>query len=272
MNWSTIKYLVHYMFNDKSILITGGTGSFGKKYTKTLLERYKPKKIIINSISQTFRRLESINTPIMHTTKNNPVSVTPFLTEIAPSDSKKCTFSSRLMKSFSKMFSKTRVNTTIARYKKTMRIQKSQGYLLKKSGYKLPPWKKTANLWASIKQENAAPVISVTNHLWNGWNTVCSSILVSIISTHLIITFLPGLTDILTDYYATNTSFLMKYQDISYPDHPTKKSMIYKKDNACCYVNSHNAIPNHQGMKERSTIIFLQKLHCKWNSQNTNYK
>ena len=37
------------MFNDKIILITGGTGSFGKKYTKTLLERYHPKKIIIFS-------------------------------------------------------------------------------------------------------------------------------------------------------------------------------------------------------------------------------
>lgn len=37
------------MFNDKSILITGGTGSFGKKYTKVLLERYNPKKIIIYS-------------------------------------------------------------------------------------------------------------------------------------------------------------------------------------------------------------------------------
>jgi len=37
------------MFNNKNILITGGTGSFGKKYTKILLERYKPNKIIIYS-------------------------------------------------------------------------------------------------------------------------------------------------------------------------------------------------------------------------------
>ncbi|MGB6329974.1 MAG: UDP-N-acetylglucosamine 4,6-dehydratase (inverting) [Halarcobacter sp.] len=37
------------MFNNKNILITGGTGSFGKKYTKVLLERYKPNKIIIYS-------------------------------------------------------------------------------------------------------------------------------------------------------------------------------------------------------------------------------
>lgn len=37
------------MFNDKSILITGGTGSFGKQYVKTLLERYQPKRLIIYS-------------------------------------------------------------------------------------------------------------------------------------------------------------------------------------------------------------------------------
>ncbi len=37
------------MFNNKNILITGGTGSFGKKYSKILLEKYKPNKIIIFS-------------------------------------------------------------------------------------------------------------------------------------------------------------------------------------------------------------------------------
>lgn len=37
------------MFNDKSILITGGTGSFGKKFIKILLEKYQPKKIIVYS-------------------------------------------------------------------------------------------------------------------------------------------------------------------------------------------------------------------------------
>jgi UDP-N-acetylglucosamine 4,6-dehydratase len=31
------------MFNGKNILITGGTGSFGKQFTKTVLELYKPK-------------------------------------------------------------------------------------------------------------------------------------------------------------------------------------------------------------------------------------
>jgi UDP-N-acetylglucosamine 4,6-dehydratase len=37
------------MLNGKSILITGGTGSFGKKCTETIIKRYKPKKIIIFS-------------------------------------------------------------------------------------------------------------------------------------------------------------------------------------------------------------------------------
>ena len=37
------------MLNDKSILVTGGTGSFGKAFTKYVLENYNPKKIIIYS-------------------------------------------------------------------------------------------------------------------------------------------------------------------------------------------------------------------------------
>jgi len=37
------------LFNGKNILITGGTGSFGKKYTEILLKKYKPNKIIIYS-------------------------------------------------------------------------------------------------------------------------------------------------------------------------------------------------------------------------------
>jgi len=37
------------MLNDKVILITGGTGSFGKKATEIILKRYRPKKLIIFS-------------------------------------------------------------------------------------------------------------------------------------------------------------------------------------------------------------------------------
>lgn len=37
------------MLNNKVILITGGTGSFGKCFTKYILEHYNPKKVIIYS-------------------------------------------------------------------------------------------------------------------------------------------------------------------------------------------------------------------------------
>lgn len=37
------------MFNGKSILITGGTGSFGKKFIRTIVERYTPRRIIVFS-------------------------------------------------------------------------------------------------------------------------------------------------------------------------------------------------------------------------------
>src|SRR6478609_1893271 len=37
------------MFDDKTILITGGTGSFGRQYVKTILRNYKPRKLIVYS-------------------------------------------------------------------------------------------------------------------------------------------------------------------------------------------------------------------------------
>ena len=55
------------MFDNKSILITGGTGSFGKKYVQTLLARYKPKKIIIYSRDELkqFEMQQTFNDPCM---------------------------------------------------------------------------------------------------------------------------------------------------------------------------------------------------------------
>jgi UDP-N-acetylglucosamine 4,6-dehydratase/5-epimerase len=41
--------VVDKMLNDKRILITGGTGSFGKKFVERILKEYNPKKIIIYS-------------------------------------------------------------------------------------------------------------------------------------------------------------------------------------------------------------------------------
>lgn len=37
------------MLNNKSILITGGTGSFGQKFTRRILDEYNPRRIIIYS-------------------------------------------------------------------------------------------------------------------------------------------------------------------------------------------------------------------------------
>jgi UDP-N-acetylglucosamine 4,6-dehydratase len=37
------------LFNDKSILITGGTGSFGKAFVKALTEKYSPRRVIVYS-------------------------------------------------------------------------------------------------------------------------------------------------------------------------------------------------------------------------------
>lgn len=37
------------MFDNKNVLITGGTGSFGKRFTKLILEQFRPNKIIIYS-------------------------------------------------------------------------------------------------------------------------------------------------------------------------------------------------------------------------------
>lgn len=55
------------MFNDKTILITGGTGSFGKKYTQIILEKYKPKKIIIFSRDELkqYEMQQTYNSPCM---------------------------------------------------------------------------------------------------------------------------------------------------------------------------------------------------------------
>lgn len=55
------------MFNGKSILITGGTGSFGKQYVKTLLARYKPQRIVIFSRDELkqYEMQQEFNDPCM---------------------------------------------------------------------------------------------------------------------------------------------------------------------------------------------------------------
>ena len=55
------------MFDGKNILITGGTGSFGHKYTQTLLKKFNPNKIIIFSRDELkqFEMRQKFNTPCM---------------------------------------------------------------------------------------------------------------------------------------------------------------------------------------------------------------
>jgi UDP-N-acetylglucosamine 4,6-dehydratase len=55
------------MFSNKVILITGGTGSFGKQFVRTLLKHYKPKKIIIYSRDELkqFEMAQEFNDKVM---------------------------------------------------------------------------------------------------------------------------------------------------------------------------------------------------------------
>lgn len=55
------------MFNGKNVLITGGTGSFGKKYVEMILARYSPNKVIIFSRDELkqFEMEQTYNAPVM---------------------------------------------------------------------------------------------------------------------------------------------------------------------------------------------------------------
>ncbi|MDH5426176.1 MAG: UDP-N-acetylglucosamine 4,6-dehydratase (inverting) [Gammaproteobacteria bacterium] len=55
------------MFSGKSLLITGGTGSFGKQYIRTLLDEYKPARLIVYSRDELkqFEMQQEFNDPCM---------------------------------------------------------------------------------------------------------------------------------------------------------------------------------------------------------------
>ena len=55
------------MFNNKSILITGGTGSFGKHFIKTVLKLYTPRRVIVFSRDELkqFEMQQIFNNPVM---------------------------------------------------------------------------------------------------------------------------------------------------------------------------------------------------------------
>jgi len=55
------------MFDKKNILITGGTGSFGQKFTKALVETFKPNKVVIFSRDEQkqFQMAQEFDQPCM---------------------------------------------------------------------------------------------------------------------------------------------------------------------------------------------------------------
>lgn len=55
------------MFNDKSILVTGGTGSFGQRFVHTLLTRYSPRRVAIYSRDELkqFEMQQEFNSSVM---------------------------------------------------------------------------------------------------------------------------------------------------------------------------------------------------------------
>jgi UDP-N-acetylglucosamine 4,6-dehydratase len=59
---------MHIMFNQQTILVTGGTGSFGRKFTETMLRDYRPQKLIIFSRDEQKQhemRLEGFDHPTL---------------------------------------------------------------------------------------------------------------------------------------------------------------------------------------------------------------
>lgn len=55
------------MFDGKSILITGGTGSFGKQFVKTILSQYEPQKVIVYSRDELkqYEMAQEFDSPVM---------------------------------------------------------------------------------------------------------------------------------------------------------------------------------------------------------------
>lgn len=55
------------MFNDKSILVTGGTGSFGKNFIRRLLDRYHPRRVVVFSRDELkqYEMQQEFNAPAM---------------------------------------------------------------------------------------------------------------------------------------------------------------------------------------------------------------
>ena len=68
------------MLNDKSILVTGGTGSFGQKFIKTVIENYRPRRVIVYSRDE-WKQSEMQKDPIF-----NDAQIRYFLGDVRDKD------------------------------------------------------------------------------------------------------------------------------------------------------------------------------------------
>jgi len=68
--------------NGSTILVTGGTGSFGQRMCRTIIERYKPKKLIIFSRDE-LKQFEMANHPDF---RNHPETVRYFIGDVRDAD------------------------------------------------------------------------------------------------------------------------------------------------------------------------------------------
>jgi UDP-N-acetylglucosamine 4,6-dehydratase len=61
------RYEEAHVFNGKSILVTGGTGSFGRKFAKTILDRYQVARLIVYSRDELkqFEMQQELHAPCM---------------------------------------------------------------------------------------------------------------------------------------------------------------------------------------------------------------
>ena len=66
------------MFNGKSVLVTGGTGSFGRKFIGTILKGYKPRRVVVYS------RGELANKATTAQVESGLAQRNPLLSAIAP--------------------------------------------------------------------------------------------------------------------------------------------------------------------------------------------
>lgn len=76
------------MFNNKTILITGGTGSFGRRCVRTILRDYKPERLIVYSRDELKQYEMAAEFPV----EQNP-SVRFFLGDVRDADRLKMAFS-----------------------------------------------------------------------------------------------------------------------------------------------------------------------------------